>query len=251
VSQSLERGMAILDLVAERPLTILEIGQALDVHPTTALRLLQSLRKGRLVHLQEDGSYGLGSALIDLGRRALESSDIRSRCRPLLEALGETTTETVHMAVLEGLDIVYVDKVESRHAVRIESRIGRIVVKHATGVGKAILAMLPESDLVAQLHTIDFTRFTANTITEAAVFRAQLAVSRERGYAVDDEEHEAEICCVAVPFFAAGGAVAGSISVTAPSSRMPIPRILEFLPDMTQTASTISEALGYRERGVA
>jgi DNA-binding IclR family transcriptional regulator len=151
------------------------------------------------------------------------------------------------MAALQGRDILYIDKVEALHAVRIESRVGKVVLKHCTGVGKAILSALPGPELEAQLATIDFARYTETTITTPEALRHELEVTRIRGYAIDDHEHEAEISCVAVPVFSATRAVIGSISVSAPSSRVPLTRLLEHLPEIRSTAAGISAALGYRE----
>lgn len=250
MSQSLDRALAILRLAGEGPKTINELSQALDVHPTTALRLVQSLKKERFLQPAGTGNYVLGSALIDLGQRALEATDLRTLARPFLMRLSEVTTETVHLATLEGLDITYVDKVESQHAVRIESRVGRVVLKHCTGVGKAILSLLPERELEAHYPTIDFHRFTATTITDRAAFDRELLLTKQRGYAVDDEEHEPGICCVAVPILSASGHVSGSLSVSAPVSRMGLTELLGFREEIEKAAMEISETLGYR-RGPA
>jgi DNA-binding IclR family transcriptional regulator len=239
--------MTILTMIGSKPTSVAELSVALDVHPTTALRLVQSLRKSHFVQLLDDGRYSLGPALISLGHQALESSDLRTLARPFLSELNAATTETVHMAALMGTDILYVDKVAAQHAVRIESRVGHVVLKHCTGVGKAILSCLSEVELEAQYKTIDFRRFTPTTITTREALDRELELTRERGYSIDDEEHEAEICCVAVPVWSAGGEVMGSISVSAPESRMSLPRLLEYLPDIQKAASGVSSRLGYRK----
>jgi IclR family KDG regulon transcriptional repressor len=248
VSQSLERALAILGLVGDEPKTITQLARDLDVHATTALRMVRTLKQERFLESVGDGTYRLGSALIDLGQRALEGNDLRTRAHEHLAALNEITNETVHMAVLHGLGISYVDKVESRHPVRIESQVGRLVLKHCTGVGKAILSFLPADQLEAHLAGMEFQHFTPTTIVDEVVFRRELEVTRERGYAIDDEEHEPGICCVAVPVFAASGLVIGSVSVSAPSSRMPLSHLLEFLPEIKRTGEAVSESGGYRKR---
>ena len=246
MSQSLERGMEILTLIGSKPKSVAELSGALGVHPTTALRLVHSLRKSHFVSVLDDGRYSLGPALIGLGHQALESSDLRTLARPFLCELNETTTETVHMAALFGTDIVYVDKVEAKYSVRIESRVGSVVLTYCTGVGKAVLSCLNETDLAEQCKTIDFHRFTATTITSLEALDRELEVTRARGYSVDNEEHEAEICCVAVPVWSATGKVMGSISVSAPASRVALPGLIEFLPDLRHAAAGVSSLLGYR-----
>jgi DNA-binding IclR family transcriptional regulator len=246
MSQSLERALTILKLIGDGPRNITQLGQELEVHPTTALRLVRSLKQDRFLESVGDGTYRLGSTLIDLGLRALEENDLRTVGHPHLIELNEITNETVHSAELDGTVITYVDKVESRHPVRIESHVGRAVLKHCTGVGKAILSFLPPDELEKHIATIDFERFTPTTITEPGALRHELKLTKERGYAVDDEEHEAGICCVAVPIYSASGQVTRSVSVTAPSSRMTLSELLGYLPDIRAAAKEISEALGYR-----
>jgi IclR family KDG regulon transcriptional repressor len=246
MSQSLERALTILKLVGDEPKTITQLGQHLDVHATTALRLVRTLKEGRFLEPVGDGTYRLGSALIALGQRALEENDLRTVGHSHLVRLNEITNETVHSAALNGNVITYVDKVESRHPVRIESFIGREVLKHCTGVGKAILSFLPDVELERHMASMDFEYFTPTTITDREMFRRELRVTRERGYAVDDEEHEPGICCVAVPIFSASGRVTHSLSVSAPSSRMTLGQLLKFLPDIKATGEAISEALGSR-----
>ena len=246
MSQSLERALNILKLVGDAPRTITQLGQELDVHPTTAVRRVRTLKQDRFLESVGDGTYRLGSSLIDLGQRALDENDLRTVGHAHLVRLNEITNETVHSAALDGTTITYVDKVESRHPVRIESYVGRAVLKHCTGVGKAILSFLPEDELEQHLAGMDFEYFTPTTITDPEAFRRELAVTRERGYAVDDEEHEPGICCVAVPIYSASGKVTRSLSVSAPSSRMTLDQLLEYLPDIKNAGQQISEAIGYR-----
>lgn len=247
MSQSLERGLYILELIGSQPRSITELSVKLEVHPTTALRLVHDLRKWHFVQILPDGNYGLGPVLIGLGHEAIRTNDLRLRARPFLLALNEETTETVHLAALDMLDIMYVDKVEARHAVRIESHVGRVVLKHCTGVGKAVLSCLTEAQRAEHYAGMDFRRYTSKTITDRAELDRDLALTRERGYAVDDEEHEQEICCAAVPIFSATGVVAGSVSVTAPVSRLPLSHLVEYLPQIQRAAEGISGVLGYSE----
>lgn len=246
MSQSLERALTILRLIGDGPKTITQLGQELDVHPTTALRLVRTLKQDRFLEPVGDGTYRLGSTLIDLGQRALDENDLRTVGHAYLVRLNEITNETVHSAALDGAVITYADKVESRHSVRIESHVGRPVLKHCTGVGKAILSFLPPEELERHLAGMPFERFTPTTITDLDDFRRELQLTKERGYAVDDEEHERGICCIAVPIFGASGRVTRSLSVSAPTSRMPLDKLLEYLPDIKRTGEEISEALGYR-----
>lgn len=248
MSQSLERALTILKLVGDGPKTVTQLGQHLDVHATTALRLVRTLKDNRFLEPVGDGTYRLGSTLIDLGQRALDENDLHTVGHSHLVRLNEITNESVHSAALDGSVITYVDKVESRHHVRIESYVGREVLKHCTGVGKAILSFLPEEELERHLASMDFEYFTPTTITDPKAFRRELRLTRERGYAVDDEEHEPDVCCVAVPIFSASGRVKHSLSVSAPSSRMTLIQLLEFLPDIRSTGEEISEALGYRSQ---
>ena len=245
MSQTLDRALHILDFVGERPRRISEIATLLEVHHSTALRLLHTLRKHGFVHELPDHHYRLGSAIFRLGFQALEGIEIRSVAKPFMEQLNALTGETVHLGTLEDGDVVYVEKVEASHRVRMHSRIGAVAPLHCTGVSKAILAFLPTDQRQRLLAGHDFKRFTDYTLTTVETFEADLTLSRERGYAVDAEEHEPGIHCAAAPVFTAEGDVAGAFSLSVPMSRIDRQTLLSFVPSLLDATRGASMQFGW------
>ena len=245
MSQTLDRALQILDFVGEKPRRIGEIAEYLGVHHSTALRFLHTLRKHGFVHELPDHRYRLGSAMFRLGFQALEGIELRSVARPYMERLNEATNETVHLGTLEDGDVVYVEKVEAAHRVRMVSRIGAIATLHCTGVSKGILAFLPDAERRRLLTMHELRKYTDNTLTDLDELEADLTLSRERGYALDDQENEPGIHCVAAPVFSGEGDVVGALSVTAPVTRIDKDTLLSFVPALLQATTSTSQQLGW------
>jgi DNA-binding IclR family transcriptional regulator len=244
MSQTVQRAIAILEFVSEAPRSLGEVAEHLDVHKSTALRLLQTLVDGGLVRRGEDGAYGVGYRLAGLAQVALDQFDLRAIAHPHLVALGKLTRHTVHFAALEDDRIVYVDKIDPVGAVRLYSQIGKPVRLHTAGAGKAVLAFLPADREAALLRDHEFERFTDTTITSAAAFQQELAEIRERGWAIDNGEFEDFVNCIAVPVRGATGAVFAAVSVTALKAQADLTDLQRLLPDLRHTADTISKELG-------
>jgi IclR family transcriptional regulator, KDG regulon repressor len=245
MSQTLERGLTILDLVAERPRRISEVAEALDVHHSTALRLLHSLRRYGLVQEQPDHRYRLGAAVFRLGHRARSTLDLKSMAKPLLMDLHRETGQTVHLAALQDSDVVYVEKVESRQATRVRSRVGAVAPLHSSAVSKVILAFVPEDKRRSLIESASMTQRTPNTITTTAGLEAELAASHSRGFALDDEENEAGIRCIAAPVFGCVDRVEASISITAPTSQVDDVTLRGYLPALRDVAENMSLQMGW------
>lgn len=245
MSSSVERALHILVELASGPATISELGRALEVHRTTSLRLLRTLEEERFVRRTDDGRYRIGPRMTSLAQAALEGLDVRAAAATHLRDLGDTSGHTVHLAAPEGGSMVYLDKVESRHAVRMYSRIGAPAPMHATGVGKTVLADLPPVERDKLLGEPPYDRYTPNTRTTRDTLAADLAEVAERGWALDDFEHEEFIHCIAAPIRDASGAVSAAISVSAPGMIIDRPQLLALVPDLTRTAAAISGELGW------
>ena len=246
MSQTLDRALQILDFVGEKPRRIGEIAEFLDVHHSTALRFLHTLRRHEFVHELPDHRYRLGSAMFRLGFQALEGIELRSVARPFMEKLNSATGETVQLATLEDDEVVYIEKVEATHRVRMVSRIGATASIHSTGVSKGILAFLPADRRRHLLEIHELRRFTPHTLTDIDALEADLAVSRERGYALDDQENEPGIHCVAAPIHSGEGDIAGAISVSAPAARIDRDTLLSFVPALVESAHGASRQLGWQ-----
>lgn len=246
MSQTLDRALRVLEFVGERPRRIGEIATFLDVHHSTALRFLHTLRKHGFVQELSDRSYRLGPMMFRLGFQALEGIELRSLSRPMMEQLRQATGETVHLGSLEDGTVLYVEKVEASHPVRMHSRIGAEARLHCTGVAKGILAFLPQADRDQLLNGYELVRMTEHTLTDRDALEADLALSRERGYAVDAEENEPGIHCVSAPVYSAEALPVGAFSITAPISRVDRATLLSFAPMVVEATRETSRQLGWK-----
>lgn len=244
-SKTVVKALTLLRLVANRPgLTLRELSRAAGVPPATAHRLLQGLQDQGLLRVDFDRRYRLGAECLALGSRFLEGIDLRTEARPYLERLVEATGETAHLGVVDGLDVLYLDKADTRHTVRMHSRIGARFPLYSTAMGKAMLAF-GDPALVQKVIDQGLARRTANTITDPHRFRSELDRSHERGYAVDDIENEDGIRCVAAAVRADERHVVGAISVSGPASRMTDDRLDEIAESVTDATRQVAEHLGY------
>lgn len=189
------------------------------------------------------GRLTLGAAALRLGALAQRQNPLARVAHPALAALSERTGETVHLAELQGDHIVYVDKVEGSRSVRMASLVGSAGPLYCTGVGKVILAFLPEPKQERLLETIRFEPFTPATITAAEALRRELEKIRRAGYAVDDCEHERGVFCVAAPVFHAADEVRAGISVSG-SELYLRDHVDELAREVVAAACAISAGLG-------
>jgi DNA-binding IclR family transcriptional regulator len=243
MSQTLDRALRILPLLAEGPAGLEQVATRLDVHKSTALRLLRTLHEHGLVYRQHDQRYRLGAALFALAQQAVEALDIREIAHPHLAALNERTGHTVHLAVYEQGEVVYIDKVDSRYPVRMYSRVGRPVAITVAAVAKVLLADLPEPERRAVAERLDYPRYTARSTPDAAAFLAELARVREQGWAADLGGHEESINCVGAPLRGPDGRVRAAMSVSAPNVVVAAGELLRLRPLVLRTAEAISAEL--------
>lgn len=240
MSQTVDRALSILPLLAEGPADLGRVADRLGVHKSTALRLLRTLHEHGLVYRQPDQRYRLGARLFALAQEAVESLDVRDIAHPHLVALNEQCGHTVHLAVYEENEVLYIDKVESRYPVRMYSRIGKPVAITVAAVAKLLLADLPEAERRTVAEKLDYPRYTPRSTTDAAAFLAELATVREQGWATDLGGHEESINCVGAPIRGADGRVAAAMSVSAPNVVVSAEELLGLLPLVRRTADAIS-----------
>ncbi|RIQ10859.1 IclR family transcriptional regulator [Jiangella rhizosphaerae] len=191
VVRSVDRALEIVELLArsERPQTLAELSHTLDIPKSTLHALLWTLTgRGWIESDEASGRFRIGLHALLVGRSYVESDSLIAMSGAVLDQLAAETGETVHIGRLDGTSIVYLDKRESVHPLRLFSAIGRHLPAFTTALGKSILAELPEDQLEAQLPQ-PLTRLTPHTITDLGALRADLALTRERGYAVDNEEN--------------------------------------------------------------
>jgi len=239
VSQTVDRALQILPFLGEGEKDLAETAEMLGVHKSTALRLLQTLEAQGYVRHSDSHRYRLGPQLFKLAAVALGSLDIRPIAAPYIRMLGEKTQQTVHLAAFDEGEVFYIDKYEAQTAVRMYSRIGATAPLYCTGVAKAIMAHRPMNEQIELAHRIQYVRHTERTIVTAEAFLAELEQIRQRGYAIDDREHEDFIHCVAVPITTGSGAVSHAVSVSAPVITLPHDQLLGIEPLLQETAAAI------------
>lgn len=244
------KALDVLDRVAAfgRPVRFVELLPDSPYPKPTLYRLVQTLTsQGMLTHDTERGTYALGVRLVRLAHAAWKQSSLAPLARPHIDALSAEVGETVHLAQLDNAQVLYVDKRNARQPIEMFSQAGKVGPAYCTGVGKAMLAFLPEPALARALRQQSFHRFTPETLTTEATLRAELAAIRSRGHAYDREEHEAGIICVAVPILSQGGSVLGAMSVTGSTSRTTLAVLDSLVPRIRAAARAISaEAESWR-----
>jgi DNA-binding IclR family transcriptional regulator len=248
MSQTVRRAMSIIEFCAERPRSLGELADHVQVHKSTVLRLAQTLEAAGFARQLPDGRYAVGFRLVAIAQQSLDDMDLRTIAHPHLERLGDQYGHTIHFASLVDDEIIYVDKVEGRGALKMQSRVGRPAELHTAGVAKAVLAYLEEPLVTRLLSRATYQRYTPNTLTSPADLRAELAVTRERGWAEDDGEFEDFVACVAAPVRDARGNVRAAVSITALQALAPLDRLREHVPVLIDTCAAISRDLGYIDK---
>ena len=253
-SQSLERGLAILaSFTPTRPLLgVSELAREVRLSRSTAHRYVATLTD--LGYLQQDPTtrkYRLGSRVLDLGFSAINSMELRQIAAPHLQELSDATGHTVNMAILEGVDIVYVERCRStqrgQREIDLDLHVGSRLPAYCTSMGKVLLAFLPDDELRALLDRIDFLRRGPNTIRSKSALRAELAEVRASGVAVNNEELAYGLRSVAVPVRTKADEVVAAINLAAHRSFVSMEELVVRLgPALERTAAQISVRLGTR-----
>jgi DNA-binding IclR family transcriptional regulator len=221
------------------------LARKLGVAKSTVHRLAVTLvSEGMLEQNPESGRYRLGIALFSLGALVRRRMNLSSEARQDLFALRNITQETVHLAILDGAEIMYVYNLESTQAIRVNSDIGVHKPAFCTANGRAILAYLPEERIAAVIGA-GFSARAPRTKTSAANFRKVLAETRKLGYAIEDEECEAGMRAVAAPVRDSSGQVVASVGIAGPVQRLSEEMMAKFAPAVVETAASISRRLGY------
>jgi DNA-binding IclR family transcriptional regulator len=251
--QALDRAFAVLDLLAESdlPLGLAQVATSLQLHKSTAHRFLMVLERHRMVERTSAGKFRLGLRLFDFGNRAIEQYDLRDRAQPHLRRLVVETEETAHLCILEGARVVYIDKIEPARSVRMITRIGASNPVHCTSVGKAILAFMPEEKVADVLRRTRFERFTHRTVATPEALRVEIEKTRRRGYAVDDEELEEGLRCIAVPVLDAQRQPVAAVSVSGPSFRVTAQKLPSIANHLLHCVRGISVDMGFVSTGRA
>lgn len=248
--QSVVRALKVLELfTAEAPsLGLKEIAKSVGLSKPTVFRILSTLKS--MDYIEQDpgsGKYMLGLKVFEIGSAFINKMSIRSFAMPLLQEFVDKCKETIHLAILDKREIVYIDKIDGTQTIRMMSAVGKRAPAHCTSVGKAILSHKSSKELDEVMSNIKMVKLTKNSITDRKELKKELQQIKKQGYAIDNEELEIGLKCVGVPIFDYHGDTVGGISVSGPSTRFTPSRLKnELIPLVVETAEKVSCRLGFR-----
>ncbi|MCX5113578.1 IclR family transcriptional regulator [Streptomyces sp. NBC_00378] len=250
--KSVARAADILEALAApaqgNGLSVTEVGQACSISKSAAFGMLQTLRAYGLVSDDGEGMnrrYRLGMSLARLGDRARSQVSLRGVAHPVLRELTRTTGMASRLAVPEDGHAVVVDQVELDQRVRLDLRMGQRELPHCTGLGKALLSAVPQSEAASVVERFGLPRRTSRTITDPATFLSHLRDIARVGYALDDEEDAEGIICIGAPVFDDRSVCAGAVSITGLKLGLPAWRYQELGGQVRDAARRISVSLGW------
>ena len=219
--KSFKKLFDIIELIASRreARPVHDIAAALKMPESTVYRMLRFLARRGYVERTPSG-FMLGKECLFLGETAQEQNLLPRLARPVLSRLADATSETVHLARMQGNHIVYIDKIDGGRSIRMGSVIGSVSPLHCTGIGKAMLAALPDDELAERLPTLELERFTETTICSLTALKRELEAIRRRGCSFDDSEHELGVFCVGAAVPDRSGRCVAGISVAGSSIRL-------------------------------
>ena len=244
--KSAERALQVLDLLSEReqPLTFAELSSATGVPRSSLHGLLATLVAREWLTVDAERRYWLGIRTWQAGSAYVRATGLVAAARPRMERVRDEVGETVQLAVLDGRHCVYVEKVDGGDVLVLASEVGRRLPAHASGVGKVLLAALPEEELEERLGGVRLERLTKRTLTDLDALRAELRRVGERGWGTDDEEYSVGVRCVAVPVYGAHGRLVAAMSVSAPAVRFGPSQRKAALARLQEAAGSVSYELG-------
>jgi DNA-binding IclR family transcriptional regulator len=244
---ALMHGLAILDLysVDERELGVGEIAKRLGVHKSSASRLAATLAAAGYLEVADErpGRYRLGAKLLRLAAAAVDGDTVLRVAVPILDRLVERSGETGHVATLDGTEVVTIAVVDGWRSVRMHSAVGKRSPAHATAIGKALLAALPDAEVARRYARAGLQRRTPRTLRTIGGLVDHLAEVRARGFALDAEELEPGLRCLAAPVLDHTGTAAAAVGLSGPADRM-TEATDDLARDVRATAREISGALG-------
>jgi len=249
LNKSLDKALSILDFFDSEnsKLSVTEIAEKLDTNPSSLYPILHTLKNHGYLNRDSEKRYNLGLKFAEKGRLVKENLSLAREARPELKILRDETSRTVHLGFLSEYQIVYIDKVESKGGLRMYSSPGKTAPLHATALGKAILANMSDKNVKNILNKIELKSYTSHTHTSVKELKRELEIVREQGYALDDEEFEEGVKCMATSVNNQRGDAKAAISITGLVPKMGKEKINEFAPLMKKYASKISSKLGYEK----
>lgn len=223
-----------------------EIARQLDMDPGTVAGMVYTLKVNKYLDQNPDNrKYRLGLKIAERAAVLLNQLDLRKAASPYLEKLRDWCGESVNLAILDGKEVVYIERMFGTHSLGIRSELGKRAPIHSTALGKAIAAYLPEAEFMLLCKNYEYFPITSHTITDQQSFEKEIALIKARGYAIDEQENELGGRCVGVPIFDHQGYPIAGISISVPVQRLPMAKVPEFCKQLKNTALSISKNLGY------
>lgn len=247
----LDKSLSVLELLLRQDsdMNITEMSEKLGFYPSTTHRILDTLKYwGYVEQDSHTQKYQLGLKALELGMTKLHKMDLVKEATPYLEELVNQYNETVHLGALEKKDVMYLAKKESSQTIRMISYVGKRAPLHCTALGKVLLAYLPEEERRNILKEKQLPRLTEKTITDKKELEKNLEQIKKQGFALDNEENEKDVCCMAVPIRNYQGTVIAALSISRPSFRMYKNKQKDLERTLIEISEKISKRMGYNSK---
>lgn len=246
-NNSVNNAIMVLEYLAsiDFPQDLAVISKALGMNKSNVYRLLSTLKEKNYVFQDENSKqYSLGAKVTWLAAKYLDKNEVRKVAHPLIETLSQQVGETIHLGILDGWEVMYVDKINGKAAVHMVSQVGGRMPIHCTSLGKALLAFQPESKWHEYIDQCGLPARTSHTITDPALFYEELRKIRKQRFSFDDMENEEGIRCIAAPIFDASGNPVAAVSISSWIIAMTTERVQTFVTPLLETTDAISARLG-------
>lgn len=243
---SVVRTLNFLEYLGEKgEVSVSECSSHFNINKSTAHRFLASMKYvGFVDQNPENQKYKLSLKVFEIGNKVIENLNFREVAKPIMHELGDKTGETINLGIIDNYDVVYIEKVLSKNALRLDSPIGGRDPVHSTALGKAIIAFKSLEYIEEYIKIKGLTEFTKNTITNVEKFYTELKSIREKGYAIDAEETMIGLQCVSAPIFNIENKVVASISISSPKQRLDKDILTSYIELVKEAARRISKQLG-------
>lgn len=246
--KSIVKAANVINLLADKgtPMSLTAMSRELDISKSTLHGIVSTLVEVRFLAQDfETGYYRLGVRLFEIGSIISNQWNERKIAYPIIQQIVAEIGETVHMAVLDDFEVLYINKQESSDSIRIVTDIGVKQPAHCTGLGKALLSGMNRRELQYVARKKGLKKYTDSTITELDALAEEMARIRDRGWAVDEQEYIDGLRCVAVPIYDHSGKIAAALSISGPVSRMRDEKFRQCIASLTKAAADISAQMGY------
>lgn len=247
--QVIDRTFDIIELLALEPrgLGVSDVARRLSLNKSTAHRILNAIAERGYLEKTPEGIYSLGMQFVELTSRKLNSLELTTEARPFLNELTKKLGQSSHLAILDGSDAVYIDKVELTPNHRLYSQIGKRIPVYCSGLGKSLLLDKKEKQILSILKECSFEKLTDTTLITLESILKEIELSKKRGWTMDHEEHDKGICCIAAPIYDYRGEIIAAISCAGPTTFFSKEKEEELSKEIVTTAHLISARMGYQK----